>query len=207
MLKYLISKGYVNVPKIILSIYPKLNMTEEEVVVVLKLFEMLKNNQLSISVSELSKKMSMDQNALSNILASLYNKDLLSLNINYTKDGKTKEMFNLDNLISKLNELFTEDIKASSIKENESLAKQLIGLVEDAFKKSLSSFELEMILEWAKEGETVDRVRRALALATSENKLNIKYVDGCLARLDDKETYNLDDNKSKLLADFYRNIK
>ena len=99
MLKYLITKGYVNVSKIILSVYPALNMTEEEVVVVLKLFEMLKNNQVSISVSELSKKMTMDQNALSNILASLYNKDLLSLDICYTKDGKAKELFNLDNLI------------------------------------------------------------------------------------------------------------
>ena len=149
----------------------------------------------------------MDQNALSNILASLYNKDLLSLNINYTKDGKTKEMFNLDNLIMKFNELFEEEIKETSLKENETLAKQMISLVEDTFKKSLSNFELEMIIEWAKEGETIEHLRRALAMATSENKLNIKYVDGCLARLDDKETYVLDDNKSKLLADFYRNIK
>ena len=207
MLKYLITKGYVNVSKILLSIYPRLNMTEEEVVVVLKLFEMLKNNQVSISVSELSKKMVMGQNELSNILASLYNKDLLSLDITYNKDGKAKELFNLDNLICKMNELFEEERKALEEKVNTNILKQMISLVEDTFKRSLSPFELEMISSWAKENETIDRVRQALAIATKDNKLNIKYVDGCLARLDQNITTNIDDTKSKLLADFYRNLK
>ena len=47
-------------------------------------------------------------------------------------------MFNLDNLIMKFNELFEEEIKETSLKENETLAKQMISLVEDTFKKSLS---------------------------------------------------------------------
>ena len=104
-------------------------------------------------------------------------------------------------------DIFEADMRALPSKNNETLVKQMISLVEETFKRSLSPFELEMISEWAKEGESVDRVRRALAIATKDNKLNIKYVDGCLARLDPNSDSRLDDNKSKLLADFYRNLK
>jgi len=209
MLKYMIQKGYVNVSKVLLSIYPQIGVSEQEVVVILKLFEMLKNNQLSISVSELSKKMAIDQNELSNILASLFNKDLLTLVVNYTKEGKAKESFNLDNLILRIEAYFESDLKTQEEKTNQNVAKKAISLVEETFKRSLTNFEVEMILSWVKEGETIDRIRKGLALAVKASKLNIKYVDKCIASLNNLEDseYVLDDNKSKLLADFYRNFK
>ena len=98
-------------------------------------------------------------------------------------------------------------MRSLEVKENQNMIKQVINLVEETFKRSLTPFELEMISEWVRENETIDRIRRALAIAAKDNKLNIKYVDGCLARLDDGEITVLDDTKSKLLADFYRNIK
>jgi len=210
MLKYMIQKGYVNVSKIILSIYPELGLQEDEVVVVLKLFEMLKNNQVTISVSELSKKMAMEQTTLSNVLASLFNKDLLTLNITYSKEGKAKESFSLDNLIDKMSNHFNEDIKVKEEKNNQQWMKQVVSLVEESFKRSLSNLDIEMINSWAKEGESIDHIRQALAISLKNGKTSIKYVDACLANLDKKENeseYVLDDNKSKLLADFYRNIK
>ena len=59
MLKHLIQKGYVNVNKLLLENYHHFGLSEAEFVVLLKLFEMLKNNQVTISVTQLSKKMSM----------------------------------------------------------------------------------------------------------------------------------------------------
>ena len=49
MLKYLIQKGYVNVNKLLLENYHNFGLSELEFVVLLKLFEMLKNNQVTIS--------------------------------------------------------------------------------------------------------------------------------------------------------------
>ena len=43
MLKYLIQKGYVNVNKLLLENYHNFGLSELEFVVLLKLFEMLKN--------------------------------------------------------------------------------------------------------------------------------------------------------------------
>ena len=59
MLKFMIQKGYVNVNKLLLENYHHFGLSEAEFVVLLKLFEMLKNNQVTISVTQLSKKMSM----------------------------------------------------------------------------------------------------------------------------------------------------
>ena len=96
MLKYLIQKGYVNVSKMLLENYPALGLSEQELIIILKLFEMLKNNQVMISVNALSKKTSMSFNECSNVLNGLFNRGLISINLEYNKQGKAKESFNLD---------------------------------------------------------------------------------------------------------------
>ena len=207
MLKHLIQNGYVNVQKMLLNNYTRLNLNETEVVIVLKLFEMLKNNQISITVSQLAKKTAMSHEDLSNVLSSLYDKNLLSISVIYTNQGKSKETFNLDNLINEMELLMKSDMDDQVLSQNENTLKQAVSLVEDAYKRNLSTLELEMIREWISSGETLDKIRKALAVSVKRNKLNIKYTDRVLANQDDDEDVHIDEENSKLMAEFYRNIK
>lgn len=207
MLKYLIQKGYVNLQKLLLTNYQNLNLSEVEVVVLLKLFEMLKNNQVNISVKELSKKMSLSSQELGDVLGGLYDKDYITI-ILENKNGKTKESFNLDNFIARLEDYFKQDMASIQITENESLSKQIVNLVEQTFKRTLTPLELQIVLEWAQAGETLESIQQALAMAVSAKKTNLKYVDSCLIALKERgEEVVLDEEKTKILADFYRNIK
>lgn len=205
MLKYLIQKGYVNVSKMLLNIYPSLDIKEDELVIILKLFEMLKNNQISISVGQLVKKTNMNHEELSNTLSSLFDKGLLTINVNYV-NGKAKETFSLDALIQKIEENFKIEMQSLEQVNNENLAKQIVSFVEDIFKRNLSNLEIELVIDWSNNNISLEKIQRALSVAVKNNKKNLKYVDMVLNKLDD-EAPTINEEESRLFAEFYRKIK
>ena len=95
------------------------------------------------------------------------------------------------------------------ISENEDNLSEITNLVEQTFKRSLTPLELQIIVEWGQSGETLQNIQKALAMAVSSGKSSLKYVDTCLAAIKSKEEDSvvLDEEKSKLLNDFYRKIK
>ena len=119
MFKHLIQKGYVNVNKLLLENYHNFGLNELEFVILLKLFEMLKNNQVTISVSALAKKTSMSLNECSNVLNGLFNRGLVTLDLETTKQGKTKESFNLDECIKFIENYFYNEMKSKEITDNQ----------------------------------------------------------------------------------------
>lgn len=210
MLKYLIQKGYVNVNKLLLENYPNFGLNELEFVVLLKLFEMLKHNQVTISVSTLAKKTSMSLTECSNVLNGLFNRGLVSLDLETTKNGKTKESFNLDECIKFIEDYFLNEKKSKEVSENQDEIRQVIDLIEQTFKRQLTPLELQVVVEWSQKGETLQAIKQALALAVGAGKLNIKYVDSCLTAINSKisnEEVVLDEAQSKILNDFYRKLK
>lgn len=209
MLKYLIQKGYVNVNKLLLENYPSFGLNELEFVILLKLFEMLKHNQVTISVSSLAKKTSLSLNECSNVLNGLFNRGLVSLDLETTKQGKTKESFNLDECIKFIENYFLNEKKSNEVSENQDEIKQIIDLIEQTFKRQLTPLELQVVVEWSQKGETLQAIKQALALAVGAGKLNIKYVDSCLTAVNSKKSEEvvLDEAQSKILNDFYRKLK
>ena len=209
MLKYLIQKGYVNVNKLFLENYSNFGLNEIELVVLLKLFEMLKNNQVTISVSSLAKKTSLSTTECSNVLNGLFNRGLVSIDLENTKQGKTKESFNLDECIKFIETYFSNEIKSKNISDNEDIITQITSLVEQTLKRGLTPLELQIIVEWGQNGETLQNVQKALAMAVSAGKTNLKYVDSCLVAIKNKASDDvvLDEGKTKILNDFYRKIK
>ena len=205
----MIQKGYVNVNKLLLENYHNFGLNELEFVILLKLFEMLKNNQVTISVATLAKRTSLSVGECSNVLNSLFDRGLVSIDLEYTKQGKTKESFNLDECIRYIESYFTNEMKLKEANENETEIKKIVSLIEETFRRQLTPLELQVVVDWSSNGETLVDVQKALALAVSANKFNIKYVDSCLSAIKQKSADEvvLDENKTKLLNDFFRKIK
>lgn len=206
MLKYMISKGYVDTNKIILDLYPKLNLSEQEVIIVINLIEMFKNNQKTLSISSLCKKTNMTNDVCSNSLNGLLNKGYISLEIEYTKSGKAKEVFNIDDLLIAFSNKMNDEIKSERINSSEDLIKKVIDLLENSFNKALTPYELDLVLSWIDSGETINSITNALDIANSKNITNLKYIDKILlGNSKDKEEVN--EENSKVLDDIFRNIK
>ena len=152
----------------------------------------------------------MSVNECSNVLNGLFNRGLVSLDLETTKQGKTKESFNLDECIKYIENFFYNEMKNKEINDNQDEIKQIIEMLEDTFKRQLTPLELQVVVEWSQSGETVDSVKKAVALAVGAKILNIKYIDSCLRAIKSKQSEDevvLSDEQSKILNDFYRKLK
>ena len=210
MLKHLIQKGYVNVNKLLLENYHNFGLNEQEFVILLKLFEMLKNNQVTISVATLAKKTSMAVNECSNVLNGLVNRGLVTLDLETTKQGKTKESFNLNECMNYIQNYFINEMKTTQVTSNEDEIKQIIDLLEETLKRQLTPLELQYAIEWNGRKEDYQTIKKALALAVGAGKVNVKYIDSCIEAVKAKATEDdiiLDEAQSKILNDFFRKIK
>ena len=100
-------------------------------------------------------------------------------------------------------------MKSKMLEDNSDNLNEITSLVEQTFKRSLTPLELQIIVEWGQSGETPQNIQKALAMAISSGKTSLKYVDTCLVAIKNKEneTVVLDEEKSKLLNDFYRKIR
>lgn len=206
MFGYMMKLGYVDMNKLILERYSKLNLTSEETLLLLSLIELYKNNNTTLSVNSLAKKVNVTTDVCSNSLNGLLNKGLVTLNIEYTKSGKAKEVFNLDDLIITLEKMFLEEIKNDKISKSENLIKEMIELIEASFNKTLTPYELEIILTWVEAGETINTIKKALDIALSKNNTNLKYLDKIVLN-SKKQDDNVDEEQSKVLDDIFRNLR
>lgn len=206
MFGYMMKLGYVDMNKLILERYSKLNLTSEETLLLLSLIELYKNNNTTLSVNSLAKKVNVTTDVCSNSLNGLLNKGLVTLNIEYTKSGKAKEVFNLDDLIITLEKMFLEEIKNDKISKSENLIKEMIELIEASFNKTLTPYELEIILTWVEAGETINTIKKALDIALSKNNTNLKYLDKIVLN-SKKQDETVDEEQSKVLDDIFRNLR
>lgn len=207
MLKYMIKKGFVDINKLILDIYPKMNLTEQEVIIVLNLVELYKNNQSSLAVSTLSKKVNMTNETCSDSLSGLLNKGYITLDIEYTKSGKAKEVFHIDDLINVISKMMNDEVKTQKINESENLIKDIIDMLENSLNKALTPYELDLVLTWVDSGESIDTIRKSLDIAVSKNISNLKYIDKIILGSKNNVNEEIDEENSKVLDDIFRNLR
>ena len=102
------------------------------------------------------------------------------------------------------------EIKSEELTNSQDEIQEVISLLEESFKRQLTPNELQMVVEWIQKGESIQNIKQALALAVGASKMNIKYIDSCLAAIKSKNASNevvLDEAQSKILNDFYRKLK
>lgn len=204
MIKYLVKKGYVDFNKIILENYSKFNVTEQEVFVLITLVELYKLNKNTFSTSSIAKRTNLSNDICSTCLNSILNKGLISIKIEYS-NNKAKEVFSLDELFNVISKTFNDEIKLEKIQQSEGSIEEIITLVENTLNKSLSPYELEIILEWSNSNIPLNIITKAIDIALSKNISNIRYIDKIILSSNNNEIVNEDE--SKVLDDIFRNLK
>lgn len=207
MLKYMIKKDYVNITKILLENYQKININEKELVMLLNLIEQFKVDQLNISNSTLAKKLNISVNDCNSILNSLLNKGIITLSIEYTKTGKAKEVISIDEFIILIEKTINDEIKNQTIQSSENKVKEIIDLCEKAFNKTLTPYELDIVISWVESNETIQTIKTALDISMVKKATNLRYVDKVLLATKNTNNEKVDEDKSKVLDDLFRNIK
>ena len=166
-------KTAYTIPSVLLKEYKKLNINDNELIVLIYL---LNQRDLEFNPAKISKELNNDMNNILNIINELSKKDLLKIDHIVDKNIH-KEVINLDSLYNKL---------AFNILDKKIETKNAIyDIFEKEFGRTLSPMEYEIIGAWQK-NFTDEIIIEALKEAVYNNVNNLRYIDKILSEWNKK---------------------
>ena len=172
ILKYLTEKTLI-IPKVLFKNYKKLNITEEELIVIVYLINIGK--KISYNPKVIAEELDMDKYKVMQILNNLSEKKLINVDVEKNSKALMEEYICFDMLYNKLFNLIIDDEISNQVDNTD-----LFSLFEKELGRTLSPMECEIIKEWKNSNYTEELIREALKEAIYNNVRNLKYIDRIL---------------------------
>ncbi len=163
----IIKDGNIVIPKLLLSNYKDLKITERELIVLICLLD---NNEFD--PGRISKLLNMKLVEVVSLIDSLVKKNIIVLN-SVTNNNVREEYVCLDNLYNKL-VLTLMDNKEEDVSSN------IFDKFEKEFGRTLSPMEYEIIGAWTDDGFEEETIDLALKEAVYNGVSNLRYIDKIL---------------------------
>lgn len=161
----------LSVPKILLTSYKELKITEKDLIVLIYLIN-LKNDVFD--PSQISADLNLKLPEVLETIENLNNADLLSINTN-KNNGILEEVIDISNLYKKLAfQIINEPNKEKEDKSN------IYDDFEKEFGRTLSPMEYELISGWLENNYSEEIILCALKEAVFNGVSNLKYIDKIL---------------------------
>ena len=178
----LLKNGTVTVPKLLLTNYKKLKITEKELILIIYLLDSIDfdpekiSSDLNIKIPDVLK-----------IIDNLTKKDILKIEM--TNGNVVSEIINMDELYNKL--------ALSVINEKEEKNTTIYDKIESEFGRTLSPVEYQIIGAWLDDNYTEEIIEEALKEAVFSDAKSLKYIDRILSSWRAKGIKNKEDIKRK----------
>lgn len=183
----ILKEGTISIPKILLKYYHRLNMTEEELVVFIYMLSI--GEKFIYDPLVLVDSLQMDKFKVMNIINSLEEKKIITIEVVKNKNGKMEEFINLENFYRKLLNLIVD--KEEDRQEGEE--SNLYTSFEEEFGRTLSPMEYGIINGWIADKFSEELILLALKEAVYNNVSNLRYVDRILYEWRKKGIQNKND--------------
>ena len=163
----MLKNGDFRIPKLLLTNYKKLKISEKELVVLIYLI-----NDNEFDPELISKELGFKIAELLDIVDRLSNKDLIK--IETTASNVYEEHINLNELYNKLALLIINE-------EDEKVVTTIYDKFEKEFARTLSPMEYEIIGAWLDNNYNEEIIEEALKEAIYNGVTNLKYIDKILS--------------------------
>ncbi len=175
----IIKSGTITIPKLLLTNYKTLKLTEQEVILIIYL---IGNNEFD--PERISKDLEVSPAEILKLIDNLSNKDILKIS---SRQGKVyEEYIDLDELYNKL--------ALNVMKDKEEVKKtNIYDKFEKEFGRTLSPMEYEIIGAWLESDFTEELIGEALKEATYNGVSNLRYIDKILYEWHKKGIKNKED--------------
>ncbi len=174
VLNYIKEKPII-IPKILLRNYKKLNITEEELIILICLIGI--GDKVPYNPTIFEAELAMDKFKGMQILNDLSEKGLVNIKVENNKSGKKQEYIYLDFLYTKLLNILIEGTAEEDIESKEN---DIFTLFETELGRTISPMEVEIIKEWLHDGFTEELIKEALKEAIYNDARSLKYIDRIL---------------------------
>ena len=200
---YIIKDRDLIVPKILFFNYKKIDITEEELILLIYLI----NTSSCFNLKKMSLELNVNSKDLLKTINNLVEKDLLEIKVE--KDNNIcSETICIDKLYQKLSFIL---INKEETKEDST---NLFTIFENEFGRTISPMEYEIINAWLDIGFTDELIISALKEATYNGVSNLRYIDKILHEWKkkgiqtskdveiDKQSFNKKKNKNIEMFDY-----
>ena len=169
----LLQDSPIVIPKILFNNYKKLNISEEELVMIMLIISL--GNKIEYNPDIFVKELNMDKLRVMMNINNLMSKNILSLEM--VKNGrKTEEYISLSLLYDKLVNIVIDISEEDSFKIDNSI----FTVFENELGKVLSPMQVEKIKEWCKTYKNDELIITALQEAVMNGVYNFNYIDTIL---------------------------
>ena len=173
ILSLMINKPIV-IPRIIFNNYKRLNITEEELIVLIFIIDL--GNKIVYNPDIFVKELNIEKYKIMEILNNLSEKKIITISVEKnSSNNKREEYISLELLYSKILNLFKET-KTKSIDTSD-----IFSVFEKEFGRTLSPMEYEIIKGWINDEKfSYEIIVEALKEATYNNVNSLSYIERIL---------------------------
>ena len=161
------------IPKILFRNYKKMNITEEELIIIICLINL--GDKIPYNPNLISMEIGMDKYNVMQILNNLSEKNIINIKV---ENEKKDEFIYLDFLYLKLFNILMNDNTIEEEKKEEN--NDIFSLFEQELGRPISPMEVEIIKEWLHDGFSEEIIKEALKEAIYNDVRNLKYIDRIL---------------------------
>lgn len=164
----------IMIPKVLFKYYKKLNITEEELIILICI--LTKGDKIIYNPSFFTEEIDMDKYKAMQLLNDLAEKGTIEIKVENNKSGKKEEYIYLDPLYNKMLNLLI-DLQLGTSK---TIDTNIFAVFEQELGRTISPMEVKIIKEWINDGITEELIKEALKEAILNNVRNLKYIDRIL---------------------------
>ena len=175
--------------------YKTMDLNESELAMIFVVDALINQGETFITPDMLSLKMTLPFEDIDNYFTGLLKRCYFSMDKNFT--------LSIENLKNLLQTKFQEAIVFEEKKEEHP---ELIHLFENEFARALSEAEVNTIHQWADNGNSLEKIKEALNIATIAKAKSIRYIDKILLEWKRKEEYHKH-GKSTMADKWGRNLE
>lgn len=203
IIKRLYEEFDLSIERILLKEYRRLKLSMAEMSVLIALFSIYKKRK-TFTIASISRRVDIGNDAIGNAVESLIDKGFVSVKLE-SKDGKEREIFDLDFALEKLENLMRQDEieRLRESKENEIM--EVIRLFEQGLGRGLLPYELENIRRWFEE-KSFTSEQMIKAIEDAGERVSIKLVERMLNQ-NALKPIEIDADLEEALDQIYKNIK
>lgn len=168
----LLKESPIVIPKILFKYYKKLNITEEELLILIILIN--KGEKVVYNPNLFTEELDMDKYQAMQLLNDLDEKKIIKIELETNKHGKKEEYISIEQLYKKL---YANILGSTEVEEEPSINEDIYLKFETELGRTISPYEIELINKWLSNGVSEEIIEEALKEAVYSNVRNFKYID------------------------------
>lgn len=171
-LNKVIGDGNIVIPLYILKYFKKFDLTMEEFIFLMYLYN--KQDNLDFNPDKISLDLNIDIMEVMGYVAVLTDKGYLKLEVKKTENNILEEVIDLSSFYERISMLLINNDKEE--KEDNSI----LFYIEKELGRPMSSIEIKIVNEWKNNNISDELIKKALSIALNDGVYSLKYIDKIL---------------------------